>query len=93
MEGKLNIKFEIPFKFSFDELRGIVDNWVEDHSSTYDDIGFRFMGDTKIHWLSHSIARGPVNLNVDRVNPEVVSALSLLDSLVATRDDLLRLIL
>lgn len=72
-----------------DEVQAIIDSWNAGAEKQWDDYGFVFRGSNSIHWLSHSLAREDVDLNIERTNDEVVEPVSLLEALHANKTDLL----
>ncbi len=89
---QVKIKYEIPFTPNREEIEEMVAEWKANHESKWDDIGFKFEGDAKIIWLSHSIAKDEFEINVTRDNDEIVEAESLLNALIDIRPVALRLI-
>jgi hypothetical protein len=88
----VKIKYHVDTVLNEDELRTIINAWEAGHQrGGYEDVGFSYEGDmAKVHWLSHSVPRSELDLDVQRDNKEVVNAASLLDALERHRDQILR---
>lgn len=92
-EEDINFKFEINHCPTEMELNDIITAWERESSATrWTDTGFRLKGENKTRWLSHSLARSEVPLDVTRTNEELVNAQSLLEELVRRKDELLALL-
>jgi len=92
LTDEVKIKYEIPFTPTENDIDSIIEEWVENHDSKWDDIGFKFESDAQIRWLSNSVAKDEFNVNVTRNNDEIVDAESLLNSLTELRTVALRLL-
>ena len=64
----------------------------EGHDSKWDDIGFTLKGEQVPRWLSNSLARDQFDLDVKRIDEEIVDATSLLEKLTEKRDLILALL-
>jgi len=83
-------RYEVNFTPTEGQLKSIIKNWEQDGGDeAWDDVGFKMSGDSKIYWLSHSLGRFEEELEVDRVNDEIVSGESILSELDDMEDDLL----
>ena len=78
-DEQVRIKFETQVSYSHEELSALIENWVARHDVEWDDYGFSLVGETKVYWLSDSLARVKIMVEVQKDNDEVVNA----DSLVA----------
>jgi len=85
----VKVKYEIPFSPSSEELEGMISGWDSNHNSKWDDVGFELTGQQEVYWLSHSISKESVELDVRRDNAEVVNGDSIVTSLVQLRSALL----
>lgn len=91
---KVKVQYELTAGITLGELTDIITNWEAEHDREWDDYGFVLKGDAnKTYWLSRSLARCEVDLNVDRRNDEVVDPASLLAALTEKRDELLSLLI
>lgn len=88
----VKVKFEVPFTPTQGEIEAIIKSWETDHQTKWDDVGFKLKGENKIYWLSHSVAKDEVHLDVVRDNNEIVEAKSLLLAITSIRKKLLLLI-
>lgn len=90
----LNHDIKVKYEFSHTpdeaELDAIIADWENNHDSKWDDIGFKLKGDDEVHWLSHSLAKSTIELNVERENAEIINAESLLQAVQQQRRTLLR---
>ncbi|WP_444984879.1 hypothetical protein [Halomonas mongoliensis] len=81
----VSISYEMPLHLNYSDLNAIIDDWnkTNNHSrAEWDDYGFQLQGEmNKTYWLSSSLARDKFDLDVTRVNAEVVDGGSLLDAL------------
>lgn len=89
------VKYELGYTPDESELNEIIATWEESTDgnaeySEWNDIGFFFSGDGTPHWLSHSVERHVVELNVERENEELVNPVSLLKALEGQRKLLLK---
>lgn len=91
LHAQIPIKYEIPYCPTKIELDGIIGSWEESHDAKWDDIGFIFSGESDPLWLSYSLAKEKIKLEIERTNPEVVVLSSLLEALKPHRNRLLRL--
>lgn len=61
------IKLEIDYIPTEEELNEMISNWDDSHESFgWDNIGFKLQNESKIRWLSHSIARFKEDTNINR---------------------------
>lgn len=87
-------------KMSFEvDVNGLTRNEVEAVMDNYDDedgqndYGFRFAGEgQQTHWLGKEVARASVDVDVRRLNPEMVNANDLIRELNRHRQQLLTLL-
>jgi len=83
-------RYEVNFTPTEGQLENIIENWEQDGGDeAWDDVGFKMSGDSKIYWLSHSRGRYEEEMDVDRVNDEIVGGESILSELDAMENDLL----
>lgn len=92
-EGEEKFQFTLNHTPSEAEL-GVMINFWEDqqNSNKWDDLGFKLEGESEIRWLSHSVAKCKLNLNLNRKNDEIVEAEPLLHELVAKKEEILKVI-
>jgi len=90
LEQSVKIKYEVPFSGSKDELIAIVDNWIENNVSKFDDVGFVQKGSAEVFWLSQATVKDELTFDVRRHNSELVDLESLMNSLAHSREHLLR---
>lgn len=81
------ISYVLPFKPSVEDVNNIFDEWEGNHETKWDDIGFKIHGD--VCWVSHTLARGELDLEVQREGPETVSTESLLTALIKSKSRLM----
>jgi hypothetical protein len=83
-------RYEVNFTPTEGQLDNLIENWQQDGGNdAWDDIGFKMSGDSRTYWLSHSVGRYEEELDVDRVNDEIIGGESLLSELDDMEDDLL----
>lgn len=84
------ISYELPFKPTAEDVNNIFDGWEAEHDTKWDDVGFKIYGD--VCWVSHTLARGEINLEVERESLETVSSESLLSALIKNKNKLMLLV-
>lgn len=92
LSSEVNFSYEFSFTPSNDELEEIIAEWEKSHDSKWDDIGFTLKGEQTIQWLSNSIARDQLELEIKRINKEIVDSEILLEQLTEKRDLILGLL-
>ncbi|WP_263841513.1 hypothetical protein [Salinibacter sp.] len=86
----IRTRYELSFEPSEGQLESIIENWEQNKKdNSWNDIGFKMTGDSKVYWLSHSISRYEETLDVSRLNDEVVSPESVLAELDSQQADLI----
>ncbi|MFB9159924.1 hypothetical protein [Chromobacterium violaceum] len=90
---KVRVQYEISTSVTLQDVNAIISDWDEHHEREWDDYGFTLKGQpNQPLWLSHSLAREEFELDIERNNPEVVNSESLLASLNAAKDRILRIL-
>ncbi|MCK2179023.1 hypothetical protein MUN35_04790 [Hafnia paralvei] len=84
------IKYELSPNVDLQDIDGMIDDWNENNDTNSCDYGFVFKGDSKMYWLSRSLARTKFPLNLERQDAEFVTSSSLLEELVGKRDVIFR---
>lgn len=87
----VSISYEIGTTLSKTDVQEIIDHASKD-TETWDDIGFMLKSDPNPHWLSKSFARDTFDIQVQRVNEEIVDLDALLGELDSQRTRLLDLL-
>ncbi|MES9907195.1 MAG: hypothetical protein ABW150_01640 [Candidatus Thiodiazotropha sp.] len=87
---EVKVKYEFHHTPEEEELEAIIADWEQEHDAKWDDIGFKLKGDDEIYWLSHSLAKRTIDLDVTRENKEIVNATSILNSVNQNREVLLQ---
>lgn len=84
--NELRAKYEVNYTPSESELEEIIEAWNAsgDSNSGWDDVGFQFTGESKTHWLSTSLLKIEVDLDVQK-SDGMVSGSSLLREIVSNR--------
>jgi hypothetical protein len=89
-EDPIRSRYEINFQPNEQQLEAMIEGWQQNgEESGWNDVGFKISGDSKIHWLSHSVSRYEEELEVERDNDEVVDSESLLHRLDDMEEELL----
>jgi hypothetical protein len=88
------VQYEFPARFEPDEMRSLQAQWDAESAQMedWDDVGFVLAGESTPYWLSKSVARGTLELDVERDNLEVVNSQSLLSELRRNRTSMTALI-
>lgn len=89
------IRYEMGYTPDVDELDEIIQSWQDSlgpntDDDEWNDVGFIFSGEQSPHWLSYSLERHVIELNVERENEELVNPVSLLKALEGRRKSLLK---
>src|SRR5690625_932528 len=92
LNSEVNFSYEFSFTPSEPELKEMIAEWEKNHDSKWDDIGFTLKGEQVPRWLSNSLARDKFELDVKRIDEEIVDARSLLDQLTEKRELILGLL-
>ncbi|CRZ19224.1 hypothetical protein QG071_08980 [Kingella kingae] len=86
------IKYEISIEsLNEEELNNIIEKWNEDPEE-WSNVGFKIDGMAEPKWLSHSIVKTDIEINVDKTDKGIVKAESLLDQIVHHKKYLISLI-
>lgn len=89
-DRKLKARMEVKHTPSEGELNEMINNFQEEGSSTWDNIGFKLSNDNRIYWIDDTLVKRTIQLDVVRENEDtVVNAGSLLRVLQTSRDNLL----
>lgn len=84
------LKYEMPIDLNAKEFNEIVDLWKIERDEEYSDFGFSFSGESsKIHWLSKSIARADLEVNITRKDREIVNLKSLHQAIISQQSKIL----
>ena len=86
----IRVKYEFNHTPEEVELNHIIAEWEKEHNTKWDDVGFKLRGDSEIIWLSHTLAKRTIELDVTRSNAEIVDAESLLNAVQHSRAALLK---
>lgn len=92
LNSDVNFSYEFSYTPSSSELKEMISDWEKNHDSKWDDIGFTFKGEQMPKWLSNSLARSEFELDVKRLDDEVVEAKSILKQLTLKRSSILALL-
>lgn len=88
---RMRLRYRMTTPVTEQDVNEIIEAWESSPNKQWDDYGFVFRGSSEIHWLSNVIARKEFELDIDRLNDEVVDLLSLLKALNEHRTELLAL--
>lgn len=89
----VRLQFMVEGKVSSEEVRSVIADWEVGAfgEEEWEDVGFVLGGETgKTHWLSHSLARTRLQIEVRRDDPEVANPESLIRQLVQLEADILQ---
>ncbi|AXH62808.1 MULTISPECIES: hypothetical protein [Gammaproteobacteria] len=92
LNSDVNFSYEFSFTPSETELKEMIAEWEKSHDSKWDDIGFTLKGEQGPLWLSNSLARDKFDLDVNRIDEEIVDAKSILEQLTEKRNLILGLL-
>lgn len=88
----VKVKTEIPFTPSVEQLEQILAEWESGDSSNWNNVGFHFLGDKDILWLSHSLIKDERDLDIVKDANGIVSLESIERELARHRSNLLNLL-
>ena len=92
-EQTKRFKFELEHTPTEEELEQMISSCDRNGwDYGWDDTVFMLQGDNRTHWLSHCYAHEVFQINAARKNSEIVHPHSLLDELIARRDEILKLL-
>ena len=83
--NNLSINYSFNYNPTEEELNEIIDSAIEEGLSWTNDYGFQFVGKNEVYWLSNSIVKHDLNLNIERDNDEIVNLNSLSTQLTNNR--------
>lgn len=92
LQDSVRIRYEINADLNREQVSEMIDSWVGNHGSEWDDYGFQLRGESSPRWLSRSIIRNEFDLDISRDNAEVVNSASLVTALDLRRQTILGLL-
>ncbi len=81
----LNFKYESNYNPSENNVNDLLNMWQNKDESTISDIGFNLEGDRETYWLSKSIVKGELDIDVTHKSTELYDINSLKEALTAKR--------
>jgi hypothetical protein len=90
LDSTVKVRYEVPFSPSREELEEIIKEWNRGDKHYFDDVGFKMKNTQQIYWLSSSIARDEAEINIERIDNEIVNCEALLNELEKNKLTLLR---
>lgn len=73
-----NIQIEMETTLTIDIFEEIAENWMNRDVRESDDVGFKIKGNQDVQWLSESLAKCEIDLDIKRKNSEIIEPESLL---------------
>lgn len=97
LSGEHELQFEVDFTPSAEQLESMIRHWEAErdeagNSDQFQDVGFKIIGDPKVHWLSRALASDLFNMNLNFSRPPIADADSLLSQLHRTRKHIMPLL-
>lgn len=89
---KVRVVLEIASSVTQHDFDMMTAEWEARNVREVDDTGFVMKGSSEVHWLSKSSAKAELEIDVERLNFEVVDSISLLRAIEAFRGHLLGLL-
>lgn len=86
------ITYDIPFNPTVGDIENMFAAWEDEAHSSWDDFGVKMRGSQEIYWVSHALARMEFELDIERINEEVVSATSLIDAALQNKQQILAIV-
>lgn len=90
--NSLNVNYSFNFNPTEDELNEIIEQALDEGLTRTNDYGFQFVGKSEVCWLSNSIVKHEVNLDIQRDNDEIVNLQSLANNLTNNRQIIVNII-
>jgi hypothetical protein len=90
--SSLNVNYSFNYNPTENELNEIIDQALNEGLTWTNDFGFQFVGKSEVFWLSNSIVKHEVNLDIQRDNDEIVNLQSLADNLTNNRQIIVNII-
>lgn len=92
LTSEVKLKAELPFTPGKEELKEIIDEWESETNSKWNDVGFEMSGEEDIKWLSHTLVKTKLDLDVTRDSKGVISVDSIADAVTTHRAVLLSML-
>lgn len=86
------VTYDVPFNPTVEDIENMFAAWEDGDHSSWDDFGVKLRGSQDIHWISHALARIECDLDVERINEEVVSATSLIAAVLQNKQQILAIV-
>lgn len=90
--NSLNVKYSFPYTPSHDGIDAIIEHAMEEGLSWTNDVGFQMVGANDVIWLSNSIVKHEISLDIERDNDEIVNLQSLATQLTNQRNIIVNII-
>jgi hypothetical protein len=87
--SKIRVNASIAFSPSRDELNEMIDTFDEEEGSSWQDVGFELQGDPDTWWLSKTLIKSSIDIDVRRDDNGVVLPQDLLQELTRNKERLL----
>lgn len=92
VNNETRIKYEVSIEnLKEQELNNIIEKWIKD-SEEWSNVGFKIDGIPEPKWLSHSIVKKDIEINVDKTEKGILKAKSLLEQVILYKEHLTSLI-
>lgn len=92
LRADIGFQYEFKMRLTLEKMNGIIEQYHENRDDVWDDVGFVFAKEAqKIHWLSGSIAREKLQMNVDRDENGMINVSVLADYMKENFDRILGL--
>lgn len=78
----LHIKSEINIEPTAEDLQTTINHWLDEQHENNENLGFKFRGDDEITWIDSMISKQENEIEVVRINNEIVMPDSLLNAVV-----------
>jgi len=92
LRADIGFQYEFKTRLTLEKVDGIIERYRENCDDTWDDVGFVFAKESqKIHWLSGSIARERLQMNIGRGDNGMIDIDALSDYMKANFDKVLGL--
>lgn len=86
------ITYDIPFNPTVTDIESMFATWEEGAESNWNDLGVKMRSSPEIHWISHTLAKMEFDINVERINEEIVSSTSIINAALEKKQSILALV-
>lgn len=91
--GPTPVEYTLPYHPTRDDIEDMEVEWREFNEGRWDDVGFKMTNEpNKIYWFSNSLVQYKANLEIRRMNDEMINIDSIAESLSRNRERILSIV-